>query len=476
MIKSGLYLGLGSGFAALLGLVRNVAIARLISVEDFGIASTFAITMALIEMMSYIAIDRLIIQARDGGSEQLQSTAQLLQVVRGVLGAIVLFLVAAPLASLFGVPKATWAYQALAAIPLIRGFAHLDMFRTQRDMLFVPAITVEAVAQIVATGAAILLALRLGDYSAMLYALLIQQAVFVLASHVVATRPYRLGYTQEIAARALAFGWPLLLNGLLLFGILHGDRVIVGSAVGITELGWFSAAVTLTLMPTVPISKTLLTFFLPQLARLRDDEVAFRRLQIVVIEFGLLIGGLFTVALTLAGPAILIAVYGPRYEAAVAVLALLAVMQGLRIVRSGFSAIALAKAKTHYPMMANLLRVAMLPLAWVAVREGGGVVSVVMLGILGEGLAVAASLILLKRYLSLSLEGLAMPFTATLALFGLSCFFPLASASGYMDEMGFRLASSALVLLLVWQLWSMRSLRRWGGDLLRQSRRAPDAI
>ena len=186
MFKSGLLLSTGNILAALLGLVRNVVIARLLSVDDFGIASTFAITMALIEMASNIALNRLIIQSKDGDNPILQSTLHTIQFGRGIFGGIILFLIAHPLALLFGIPEVAWAYQVLAIVPFLRGLAHLDMFRMQREMLFKPMITVELAAQGVATLAAIPLALWLGDYSAMLFAILLQQFVYLVVSHLVA--------------------------------------------------------------------------------------------------------------------------------------------------------------------------------------------------------------------------------------------------------------------------------------------------
>src|SRR5690606_23993576 len=173
MIKGGLLLGGGNASIALLGLLRNVLIARMISVEDFGIAATFAITMAAVEMTSNIAIDRLIVQARDGDRPRFQATAQAFQAARGVLAAMLLYLLAEPIAALFGVPHVVWAYQAMALMPLLRGLVHLDMYRVQRDMRFRPSVTVEVSAQLLATLAAIPLAMQLGDWRAMLYALLL---------------------------------------------------------------------------------------------------------------------------------------------------------------------------------------------------------------------------------------------------------------------------------------------------------------
>ena len=468
MIKGGLLLGGGNVSIALLGLARNVLIARLISIEDFGIASTFAITMAVVEMTSNIAIDRLVIQAKDGDDPRFQATGHAIQAARATIAAAMLFLLAQPLAALFGVPEVAWAYQAMAVIPLLRGFVHLDMFRAQRDMRYLPSVTVEFSAQLLATAAAIPLALRLGDYRAMLYALLLQQCVFLVVSHLVASRPYRWACDSEVVLRALSFGWPLLLNGILIFATFHGDRIIVGSVIGMTELGWFSAAFTLTLTPTLVIARTLQSFFLPQLARAQDDEAEFRRLYPVTVQAALLVGVGLAVSFAIAGPTLLIGLYGAKYAAAVPILVWLAAMQGLRVGKAGFSITALAKADTRNPLIANMLRVALLPVAWLAASAGGGVKAVVALGIAGEALALTTALLLLRRRYGLTLAGTGVPAVASICILALICVVPYLwhmplAVSSLMPPPEAWVGVATLPLLI----WSMRELRKWGRVLLR---------
>src|SRR5690606_34353143 len=113
-LRGGLLLTGSSVIAAACAFVRNVIVARLISLEDFGIASTFSLTMTLIEMTGNLAIDRLIVQARDGGTPGLIATGHAFRVVRGAVATVVQFAVAAPIAALFGVPEVTWAFQVIA--------------------------------------------------------------------------------------------------------------------------------------------------------------------------------------------------------------------------------------------------------------------------------------------------------------------------------------------------------------------------
>ena len=66
MFKSALLLLSGNIFGSLMLLVRNLVVARLISVEDYGIAATFAISMAIVEMITALGLHQLIVQDSKG--------------------------------------------------------------------------------------------------------------------------------------------------------------------------------------------------------------------------------------------------------------------------------------------------------------------------------------------------------------------------------------------------------------------------
>ena len=68
----------------LCALVRNIVIARAIGPENFGLAATLVITVSLLEMMSDLSLDKMLVQAKDGDKERLQACAQFLQLIRGV--------------------------------------------------------------------------------------------------------------------------------------------------------------------------------------------------------------------------------------------------------------------------------------------------------------------------------------------------------------------------------------------------------
>ena len=167
-LKSGALLTGGSVVSSVCSFARNIVIARLLSVEDVGIAAIFVITVSLLERMSYIALDRFLVQAADGDDPRVQAVAQAFQAARGVLSAVLLIVLAGPIASLFGVPEVAWAFQVFAIYPLARGFVHLDLARLQREMRFKVVVWSDTLPQLVTLAIAAPLALWLDDYRVVL--------------------------------------------------------------------------------------------------------------------------------------------------------------------------------------------------------------------------------------------------------------------------------------------------------------------
>lgn len=474
MYKSGATVVFGNFAVSLLALARNIIIARLLSVEDFGVASTFALLFALGEAMSDMAVDRLIVQAKDGDERRFQGALHSIQVGRGLISAAALYLLAVPYAYFMGVPDAVWAFQIFAVFPIIRGFAHLDIFRAQRGMRFGPQVAANLGASVISLAAVYPLADEFGDFQVMLWALLIHQMAFLAITHLAAKRAYRLNLDKVVLKRALTFGLPLLGNAVLLFCILNGDRLIVGNQLGMETLGWFAVAATLTLTPSFVLAKSLQSLFLPQLAAVQDAGEQFDRLARATIETGLLIGAALAVGFALLGPVVLILLFGQKYAPALDVLIWFALMHGVRLAKAGPFVVAIAKGETSNPFRANLVRIAFLPVAYVAVQQGAPVVAVVWVAFAGEAASYAASLISLRRRLKLPLAPLAGPFAATAALFlliaGDAILWPaLPAIFSNLHAAQLAIVAGALGLLA-----AMPALRGFAREQLR-ARRAPAA-
>ncbi len=70
---------------AILMMVRNLLVARLISLQDYGLASTFVLAVTIVEMMSALGLQQQMVQSKQGDEPYLQASLQGFQAFRGVI-------------------------------------------------------------------------------------------------------------------------------------------------------------------------------------------------------------------------------------------------------------------------------------------------------------------------------------------------------------------------------------------------------
>jgi len=416
MFRSALLILSGNAAASVLLLARNLIIARLITVEDYGIAATFAIAMAVVEMMSALGLQQQIVQSKDGDDPHFQAALQGFQLFRGLIAAAILFVSAGAIARFLNIPDVAWAYQVMALVPLFNALQHFDIHRLNRQMRFWPMVLTGGVPALVSLALVWPLYRIFGDYQVMLWSIITQIALMMVVSHLVAERPYRLVFDGAIMRRSLAFGWPLLINGILMFAVFNGDKLIVGRLLGMETLAIFAMGITLTLTPTLVMAKSAQNFFLPQLSKPHIDTTDFDRLARTTLQVSLLNGGLLVIGTVLLGVPFVQLVLGTKYDPLLPLMVWFAIVQAIRVFKAGPAVVALSKGHSGNAMIANLVRVATLPLIWVALEQGGGVLMAIWIGTLGEIGGYAVSLWLVRRSTGVGLRPMVGPLLAMAAI------------------------------------------------------------
>lgn len=417
MFKKAIMVVSGNAFASIFLLLRNLIVARLVSPENYGIASTFAMSMSIVEMLSYLGLNQLMVVDKDGDDPKFQAAMQGFQVLRGLFSSIVLFMIAQPYATFLGVERVAWSYEVLALVPLINGFQHYDPHRQRRHLNFTPSVLASSIPAVVSVLTLWPLALMFGDYRIMLFALFAQAIAMVATTHLTAKRPYRLTFDLSLMKRATKFGWPLLLDGVLIFGAFNGERMIVLRELGVSQFAFFTMAFTLTLTPTIVLANSSQSLFLPNLTGARDDPATFQRLSVASVESGLAIAVLLVLGTSLVGGPLAYALTGPKYVSILLILVPLAILQAVRVAKNGGNTVALACGRSSLSMMGNLIRVASLPISWWIAVTTGNVLAIVWTVCLAEILAFVLSIWLMRRWTGVKLRPLVLPIFLT----GLLC-------------------------------------------------------
>lgn len=458
MIRTVLLLVSGNAFTSVLMLVRNLLVARLVSVEDYGIAATFAISMAIVEMASNLGLQQLMVQDRAGDDPRLQAGLHGFNALRGLGAGLILFALAGPLASFLGVPDIAWAYQLMALVPVARGLQHFDVERFKRTMRFGPSVVSTLIPAALSVAIVWPLDRLFGDWRVMLYAILAQTVLGLLASHLWAERRFAMNLDREIMRKSLSFGWPLLVNGALLFLVMHGEKLVVGRELGLEALGLFAMGFTLTLTPTLVLARSTQAFFLPQLSALQDEGERFDAMAAATMQAAVANGLLVAVSIAVLGPPFVALVLGDKYAGLAPLLAWLGILQAVRVFKTGPAVVALARGRTANAMLGNLPRVVAILVAWVALAQGrADLLAVVLIGLAGEVVGFALSLALVRARAGVRLGSMVGPVAASVVVLGAIAAEATWLAPAGRLEWGF--GAAVCVVLLVGAGLAMRELR-----------------
>lgn len=398
LMRGGVQLLGGHGAMQVIALLRNFCIARLISPEDFGIAATFALTFSILEAVGDLSFDKLLIQDRDGDKPHLQAVLQALTLIRGLVIGAAIFLLAEPIARIFDVPDAEAAYRWLALAPVLKGLAHLDFKRMQRQLHFSTELRLFIAAQVAAFVVAVGLAWIWRDYMAVLWGVIAQAAVQGLGAHLLAERPYRLALRGPEIRKALQFGWPLMLNGIILILAAQGDRALIGAELGMTDLAIYTVAAMLIGALQLPLLRVIGGLTMPWLASVQGEPSLTERYQFT--SDGMAMTALFVfLPLALIGNELIGLVFGASYVGPAAVVAWLAFGAALRLLQGAPTTASLAAGDSRNLMLSNMARTTGILAAVLVLKLGGGLVAVAAAMCLGEFLGWVAALLRLKRVL-----------------------------------------------------------------------------
>ncbi len=360
-----------SGFvvAQICSFLRNAMLGHLLSKGDFGIAATIAITLQLIEIISDLAADRMILQAPDGDSPGLINTAHVLLILRGTLISACLWFSAPVIVQFFGFPDALWAFQWIALVPFIKGFMHLDVRRMQRHLDHKGFAIVEAFPQFLALGLVLPFLNMVGGYETVVFLAIVQTLAGVATSHFLARRTYGLAFDKDHIRRFIAFGWPILLSALPLIAVYQGDRIIVGRYLGMENLAVYSAAFMLAMVPGLLTSKVCLSLVMPLLAEVRDRGELFLERFRLMSEGVVIVASAYVVFFAVFGGHALGFAFGKDYSDQGPVIMVLAIMWGLRIIQSAPGTGLMSLGVTKPILTAGIVRaLALFPILYFASR------------------------------------------------------------------------------------------------------------
>jgi O-antigen/teichoic acid export membrane protein len=390
-----LSLGQVAGFG--LSFARNIILARMLSKADFGLAAVFGMSISLLEVAGRMSFGQQNIQSKDGDSIPFQATSHTFQFILSFVSACLILCLSHPMALVFKVPEAAWAFAMLALVPLARGLEHLDYYRQQRELDYLPAVMCEVVPQAVMTVAVWPMTVWLGDFRVIIWLMLGKAVLGIVMSHWLARRPYRWAWHADFVKGMWSFGWPLLLTGLLIFGSQQADQVVVGAFLSLNNLATYALALSLVSMPWLIFGQVGSSLMLPVLSRVQEDPAQFRSRYRTCVECASVGAVALTLPLIVFGEQIVTLFYGGKYAGSGTVMAILGAASAVRFLRFVPAVASMARADTLNQLYANIWRSLSLPLAALVAMLGGGMAMVAVCALGAELVSTGFTALRLRR-------------------------------------------------------------------------------
>lgn len=281
------------GFVAMqvLRFGTNLILTRLLFPEAFGLMMiVFSINMG-ISLLSDLGIGAGIVVHAAGSEDGYLNTAWTIQVVRGLLIGLALFLCAHPLALAFSNLQVEPLLRIVALVPVISGFTSTKVALADRTLDPKRRVSIDLGMQIFSAVVTATLALVLHSTAALAWGSVVSTLFTVAVQHkVLQGSANRFHWDRSQAREILSFGQISFLSSGMLFISAEGSRLFSATLVDTRMLGLISLATGLSLMPWQAIQTLSQRVLMPAYAevvrsgdkaRLRRAVLKARLMQIV---------------------------------------------------------------------------------------------------------------------------------------------------------------------------------------------------
>lgn len=325
----------GTGGAAarlLLQFGAQVVLARILGPEQYGIFAIGAIVISFSNFFSDIGLAYGLIQKRTVSPNDVRFVFTW-QIIIGTVVTAAVFLAAESIARFFGDPRAARVVQALALVCMLNALAAPSLNLLKRDLDF-KRIQIAQISGFILGYVVfgIPLALHGSQVWALVVAWLVQALVVVILAYR-ATRHAVRPLLHHDEARALStYGGTVLTTNIVNWVIGNIDRVIVGRVFTSREIGLYATTYNMLQTPTTSLLGIVQPVFFAASSRLADDR------ETIVTSYRALIAAVATfilpvfVAAAAISETFVLALYGPKWQAAAALFAPLALAMPLFII------------------------------------------------------------------------------------------------------------------------------------------------
>jgi O-antigen/teichoic acid export membrane protein len=335
-------------------MVVAIALARLLSPDDYGLAALALVFSSLVLVFSDLAIGAAIIQ-RKTITEDDRSTAFWIAVAAGVIFTAVGVGLSGPVAAFYGEPQVASLCAVLSLSFLITSLATTHEALLLRDMKFAKTEQRVMVATMVGAVAGIVVGLQTRDA----WAIIAQQIAQATASTLLLWKvsPWRpkLRFSRSSAHSLASFSGYLVGHRLLYYIHRNADNILIGRFVGPAALGAYTLAYNVMLVPFSRIAGPVQRVLAPAFARMQDEPERIADAWVRAVRLLAMCAVPALMGLAVVAPDFIAVTLGDKWAAAAPLVQILAVVGIIQSLQSISTDILQARGQTRTVFRFTLL-------------------------------------------------------------------------------------------------------------------------
>ena len=371
IFRSGVFVLVSTLVVNLLTLIRQIALARMLFPEAFGVMSICAIILRGVNVFTEMGLAPALIY-RQQGFEEAKDTAFTLGVLRGVALASVLFFIAPYIGNFYEEKGLRLFLRVISVALVLDGFRNINIVALQKQIDFKRISIMEQLVAVVSTIGIIALAWYLRSVWALVLGHVFTSAVHVGSSYLVVPGKVRFRFNRRIAGELFNYGKFITGMSIVFFLVTEMDNAVIGKMLGMEMLGYYVVAFLLANLPVTYISRAASRLMFPAYAELQSRSEALQHSYLLSVRFVTAVTVPAAFGLMVLAPEIIGLVYGQKWMPAVAPLQILAYFGACRSITSlnGYLLNGIGRPNVNFYI--SLLRFGLLPVLLITFTRNWG--------------------------------------------------------------------------------------------------------
>lgn len=303
-------------FTVVAGLATMAALTRLLSVSDFGVVAMVTLATGYLNILKDFGMGSALVQKKEVTDDEY-CTVFWLKIILGALFTVILFIAADFIALFYRDDNVDDIARALSFTFLINSVGVVWSSQMVKKVDFRQIFWRNFVSLIVSGLAAVIAAARgLGPW-----ALVVQSYSLIIVNNYLNYRRSkwlpRFVFKKDLLRAIFKFSLPLMADKSLNYWTRNVDNILVGRYLGTVELGFYSKAYSLMLLPVRQISGTISKVLFPSFSLIQGDIERVARVYLKISRTIAFISFPIMINLSLFAEAFISILYGNNWLAIV---------------------------------------------------------------------------------------------------------------------------------------------------------------